>query len=118
MSTGYMFAVIENDKPRFVRLEMQTPNGINWNYKTVLESVAWVSGRRVADKQVVKLEKGRHPLMIQFTMGKTDSWGKIWLAPRFVDVSESIEKKRAEAVAIAKWWPEYKVSMKDLFVLK
>ncbi len=57
------------------------------------------------------------PLSIQVATGTCESWGKIWMAPRFTDVTERVaERQRDYERALARW-PEYQAQLARLFVL-
>jgi hypothetical protein len=116
--TTYFCSVVDNDKPRYVRFRLLTPDGKSWNYKARLDSRAWLSGREIDEKGICRLDTGLHTLMIQLSVGTVESWGKIWIAPRFTDVSEEYEKKMATYQKVSAGWPEYQESLKQLLVLK
>jgi outer membrane protein assembly factor BamB len=117
-TTSYFFTVIENDGPRFVRFEPLTPDGICWNYKSRLETAAFLGGKKLGKDEVLELEKGCYALMLQSTLGECETWGHIWMGPRLVDVSAHFSRKLARSAKRQASWPAYLASQKGLFVLR
>jgi hypothetical protein len=115
--TLHLFTVLENDAERCVEFRLLSPGGIMWNTAARLDALVWFAGRSIRDGTVCKLAKGRYPLAIQVATGTCESWGKIWMAPRFVDVTERVaERQRDYERAVARW-PEYQAQLPRLFVL-
>lgn len=112
-TTEYFFTVLEFDSPRCVQFRLLTPGGNTWHPKSRLEALAWLAGTPIEDGTMVRVAKGRYPLMLQVAVGTCESRGVIWMAPRFADVTgRVVEYERAVAR-----WPAYRASLKELFVL-
>ena len=116
-ATEYFFTVLEFDSPRCVQFRLLTPGGNIWNPKSRLEALAWLAGTPIEDGTMVKVAKGRYPLMLQVAVGTCESWGVIWMAPRFADVTGRIVDREAEYERAVARWPVYQASLKELFVL-
>jgi outer membrane protein assembly factor BamB len=116
--TSALFAtMVENDAPRYARVKLLTPDGISWNYKQRLDTLTWFAGQPVDEKAVYKLERGAYPLLIQATIGTTEGWGRIWMAPRLVDVTPETERKLNDYVRRSAGWPAYQAGLAQPFVL-
>ena len=116
-TSGYFSTVIEFDKPQHVRFSDLTPLGILWNPRARLDMAAHFAGTQIDAGEIVKVDKGRYPLMLQVVMGECESWGKIWFAPRFHNVDDEVDLKRKEFERRMRDWPAYQESLKKLFVL-
>ena len=116
-STGYFGTVVEFDKPQHVRFSDLTPLGILWNPKSRLDMATYFSGTKIEPGEIIKVDKGRYPLTIQVAMGKCESWGKIWFAPRFDNVDDEVDRKQKDFERRMRDWPAYRESLKQLFVL-
>jgi hypothetical protein len=125
---------IDNDRPRQVRFRLRTPKD-RWNFQYKLDAAAWLGGRaiRIQDEtnwqrwgpmppidnpEILALDPGRYPLMIQVGIGKTEGWGKIWMAPRFVDVTEERRREQAAYEKARADWAAYLAKSQELFVLE
>jgi hypothetical protein len=76
-----------------------------------------MSGRPIDDGTVVSVKKGRYPLMTQVAVGSCESWGVIWIAPRFRDVTGRFaDRQDAYELAMADW-PAYVAARDNPFVL-
>ena len=113
-STGYYFTVLDNDRPRYVSLALLLPGANPWRAR--LDTAIWLGGHPVAEKQVIRLGPGRWPLMIQAVMGECESWGRIFMLPRFLDVTARAEKQLKTHAAAAAEWRAYQAEPKS-FVL-
>ncbi len=103
-TTACLFSVIEFDAERVVEFRLPTPGGVMWNPTSRLETRAWLAGRPLPDGAMLRVARGRYPLMLQVGVGDCDTWGKIWMAPRFTDVTEAAaEAERRYANALADW---------------
>jgi hypothetical protein len=101
-TTGCYFTVLANDKPRYVTLKLLLPGAGTW--KARLDTAIWLGGTPIAERQVIHLAPGRWPLMIQASMGQCEPWGKIFMLPRFLDVTAAATKSVAEhRAALARW---------------
>lgn len=117
-TTAYLFTIVDNDRPRYARFVLLTPDGLGWNYKARLEAAVWLAGQRISEKDVLQLAKGSYPLMIQATLGEVEGWGKVWMGPRFLDVTEEFQAKQATFEKANAGWPAYLDGSKQLFVLR
>jgi outer membrane protein assembly factor BamB len=115
--TAYLFTAVDVDAERALEFRLLTPGGVLWNTKERLEARAWLAGRPVRDGAVFEVSKGRYPLLLQVGVGTCDEWGKIWMAPRFADVTERVAEQRRRHAAAAARWPRYVEELKGLFVL-
>ncbi|MFP4105095.1 MAG: hypothetical protein ACLFVU_03300 [Phycisphaerae bacterium] len=88
-STSYFFTVYRNDKPRWVRVETGYDQARVFLAKTEL-----------TDGDIVKLEKGLYPMMVQAYITETTPWGKHLMKPQLVEMTEAQAK---EEVARLRW---------------
>jgi len=116
-TTSYFFTSVDNDAPRYVQFDPLTPGGDFWNTEQRLLVTAWLSGRRIEHGQVLKLQKGRYPLMLRVAMGECEEGGKIWMGPRLRDVTQCVIQQTAEYERDRAAWPEYERRLGELFVL-
>jgi hypothetical protein len=116
-SSGVFATVIDNDVPRYVQFRLLTPDGIGWNYKQRLEARAWIAGQPLDEKAVYKMEQGRYPLLLQASIGQVEGWGRIWMAPRLVDVTRTTEAKLTDYARCKAGWAAYQASLGERFVL-
>jgi hypothetical protein len=85
-SLFYLYAVIENDRPRWVQPMVNgwwIPQGA---------SVVYLAGQRVREKQPVKLEAGLIPVLVEANMGDFRGNHGLWLAPRMKEMSSEEAK--------------------------
>jgi hypothetical protein len=115
-ANGYFFTVVEADAPRCVRFALQTPAD-QWNMPANLQMRAWLGGTPIEPGELLVLEKGRYPLMVQAALGTFSGDGKVWMAPRFEDETEAYLRKKRACEETSAWWPEYEADSKKLFVL-
>lgn len=112
---GILSTVIDNEAPRYVRVQMLTPDGLAWNYRQRLEWLAWLAGQPVDVRTTYRLQEGHYPLLIQAGIGEVEQWGRIWMAPRLVDVTAEVEKRQAEYARRAAGWPAYQAALQQPF---
>ena len=106
--TTYYHTVISNDRPRYVRFRFLTPGGEDWNDKERLLAVTWLAGRPLNEKPVYRLAPGHYPLLMQVSIGRTrKNGGKIWAAPRFIDVTAEHEQRERDYETRRRQWQEY-----------
>ncbi len=74
-TTGYYYTVIDNDHPRWVRLDLGG-NG-----------AAYLAGTRLTDGECVHLAGGMCPLMVEGSIDWTAPWGRHLLHPRLTEVT-------------------------------
>jgi hypothetical protein len=115
-ANGYFFTVVETDAPRCVRFDLQTPAD-QWNTPDRLKLRAWLAGAPVEPGQLLVLEKGRYPLLVQAALGAFSGDGKVWMAPRFTDETAAYLRQKRDYEETSAWWPEYESGSKKLFVL-
>jgi outer membrane protein assembly factor BamB len=114
-TTAYFFTVVSNDAPRYVRLAVNTPGAKQLPDR--LEWKVWLGGEPMVEGETAKLGTGFYPLMVQVGLGKFDAWGKVWMAPRFEDVTASfaaIVARNEEDLGV---WREHVVAAAKPFVL-
>jgi hypothetical protein len=115
--TQYFYTVFEFGSERDVEFHVLSPGGNIWNPKARLEARTWLSGQPIEDGAAIRVRKGRYPLMMQVAVGECESWGTIWMAPRFQDVSARFaDQRRAYERAVADW-PDYLATRNKLFIL-
>jgi len=118
-TTIYLYAVINNDKPRFVELRDLTPGDDHWNKKEQMQNRFWLGGKEIKVQDVVEIEKGRIPFLIQVSVGTCDtSGGKIWMAPRLIDKTDKYGGEKQKYLAARKVWDAYAAAKDKPFVLK
>ena len=115
-STAYFFTVIEIDEPRYLRLKFLSPFD-RWNPPERLQVQAWLAGKGLAVDKLIAVDKGRYPLMVQVSMGRCEHSGRIWMAPRFLDVTSNYLRQKRTYDEASAWWPEYQAGLDSLFVL-
>jgi outer membrane protein assembly factor BamB len=104
-TTGLYVTGIENDRERWVRFATLLKDSTHWRER--FDFRAWLSGRPIDETTVFKLDKGRHVLLIQAGMGECEEWGKIFMYPRLIDVSDETEKRFARHKAEQVQWQRY-----------
>ena len=118
-STVYLYTVIDNDKPRFVELNVLSPGGVQWNKKEQIQTRIWLNGVAAKDRDVVAIAEGKIPIMIQVSVGTcSSSGGKIWMAPRLVDRTDKYAGEKKNFEAASKVWEAYAAAKDKPFVLK
>ncbi len=85
---SYYYTVLRNDKPRWVRLGLGQ-RGVE----------AWLGGKRMLEGHVAKLEPGLYPWVVSGPIGDMKPWGKTWMEPRLVELSETEAAEAREAIA-------------------
>ncbi len=85
---SYYYTVLRNDRPRWVRLELGN-RGVE----------AWLGGRRMLEGHVARLEPGLYPWLITGPIGDMKPWGKTFVEPRLVDLSEAEAAEAKKRVA-------------------
>ena len=118
-STAYLYTVISNDSPRQVNFMMLTPAGWGWNFPSRVSGRAWLAGKPIDEKSCLVLDRGVYPLMLQISMGELEKPGRIWMAPRLIDVSETYAEDRAryEREMAEQWPPAYVAAISMPFIL-
>jgi outer membrane protein assembly factor BamB len=111
----FFHTVIDVDSPRYVQFELFVWKAEQWPNAAEAALAAWVSGTPIKSGQVALLQKGKHPLMLQAAMGKA---GKVYIAPRFVDLTASFEALKARAAKQKAIWEAYQKSGGEPLVLK
>jgi hypothetical protein len=114
-STAYFFTVVENDVPRYVRLAINTPGPKQQAAR--FECKVWFGGEPMTEGEVAKIGKGFYPLMLQVAMGRADAWGRIWMAPRFEDLTEQFSAMTARSEEDMATWKAHVASANHPFVL-
>jgi outer membrane protein assembly factor BamB len=103
------YAVIENDQDRFVVFEPGNA-GVGWK--------AWLSGKSLADKDVVYLKQGRHLLSLALVMRRpTQEWAVLSLSPRLVDADAQTKSALDAYGANSAFWEQYSRTRDAIFVL-
>lgn len=74
-STSYFYTVIENDRPRWVRLATD-----------YAPATAYLAGRRMQPGDFAMIEKGRYPFLIKAPLGETKPWGRHLMRPHLTEV--------------------------------
>lgn len=101
-STSLFYTVIRNDTDRFARLELGHGG-----------AVAYIGGSRVSSGEVVRLGKGLYPVLVVVEIGDTTPWGRIFMRPRFVELTEDqarsavADASAAYDAALADWSDEH-----------
>ena len=83
-TAGYYYTVIDNDRPRWVRLH----TGFG-------DAAAYLSGVRLADGDCVRIERGLHPLLVEARTDWTVPWGRQFMCPRLAELPEDQAKALA-----------------------
>ena len=117
-SSLYYYTVFDNEKARDVEFKLFSPRGEQWNTPALIKATVLVGGREVKENEIVYLQKGMIPVMVQVGKGAMTGGGKIWFAPRFIDRSSQFARKREEFVRASKVWADYQQQKDELFTLK
>ena len=94
-STSYYFLALRNPEPGWYRYKADTAAGGE-------ASVLYLAGQRFRHNDVMHLEQGLYPMMIEISVGSTEPWGRILMQPRFKAVSED-EAESHKAIAEAEY---------------
>lgn len=100
-STSVFLTVINNDADRFARMQLDHGG-----------AVAYIGGARVASGEIVRLRKGLYPLLVVAEIGDTTPWGRIFMRPRLIELTEEQaraamdEAETAYRFALADWQDE------------
>jgi outer membrane protein assembly factor BamB len=108
-SVTLAYTVIENDQDRFVVFESRNAG---------VDCKAWLSGKSVADKDVVCLKKGRHLLSLALVMRRpVQEWATLTLSPRLVDADAQTKAALDAYTANSAFWEHYSRTREATFVL-
>lgn len=107
-TTGLYVTTLENEKARWVRLELLTPG--RSHFRSQLDFAVFLSGKKIEENTPIRLPAGRHPLFIQATIGQCETWGKIWMHPRLIDVTDETEKRMAQYQKNQENWRQYQAN--------
>ena len=105
-TTSYYYAVVKNSKDRLVEFVTGASGGTRLRF--------WISGKEFRDKDYLQLSAGLHPIMVRAHITETSSWGKLWMEPRFVEVTmknaqDDLSKRLEEyELATAEWKEDHK----------
>jgi hypothetical protein len=110
------FTSIEVDGPRYVRFALKSPDD-PCNAPEKNHARMWLTGQPLEEGNLVALDKGIHPLMLQVSMGECGGDGKTWIAPRFTDETAAYRKARQSNDETSAWRPEYAAERERPFVL-
>lgn len=116
-STVYFYTVLDNDAPRIVEARFLSPGGGTWNTPDRVVAAMWVGATRVEEGGVLRMPKGKVPVLFQVSLGSVPSPGKIWLAPRFIDRTDELGEKVERHERAAKTWAAYQKRRDELFTL-
>jgi len=116
--TLYFYTVINNKKDRYVELRILTPGGERWNGPEIFGARYFMNGPEVKPNDIVKMEKGLMPILIQVQFTTCNSGGKIWMAPRLTDHSIKYEGEVEEFETAKKVWDAYQKAEGERFVLE
>jgi hypothetical protein len=87
-TTGYFFTVLRNEAERWVRFDTDH-YGVE----------GYLAGTRIAPGETVRLKPGIYPLLIPTPVGNINPWGKVFMRPRFTELTDAEAK---EAIAAAR----------------
>jgi len=104
-TTGLYMTAIENDKDRWVKLALLTPG--RSHFRSQLDFAVFLSGKPIEENVPIRLPAGRHVLFIQAAIGECETWGKIWMCPRLIDITDTTEKVMANYRANQEAWRTY-----------
>jgi len=82
-TTNFFYTVIDNDRPRWVRV------GTEWD-----PAVVYLAGVELRHGSVVHLEKGLYPVMVVAAIGETQPWGRIFMEPRLIELPPELAQRR------------------------
>lgn len=89
-TTSYWYTVLENEAAGWYRYESDTRAGGK-------DARAWLAGTALGHGDLVRLEKGLYPLMLEVSLGSTTPWGRILAQPRFTRIDTESERAEREA---------------------
>jgi outer membrane protein assembly factor BamB len=115
---AYLFTVLDNDQPRYAELILLTPKGEQWNTKERLDYKVWIGSVAVKEGDVVRLEKGKIPILIQAAIGTLTASGKVWFAPRWVDRTSVYAGQQERFDKANAAWQAYLKGKDQLLILK
>jgi outer membrane protein assembly factor BamB len=104
-TTGLYVTALDNDRDRWVRLATMLPGGSHWRAR--MDYVGFLSGQKLDESTPIRLARGKHVLLLQIAMGECESWGKIFIHPRLIDITQETEKKLARHRADLDTWHRY-----------
>jgi hypothetical protein len=104
-TTGYYATAIENDQERWVRFATLFAGSSHWRAR--FDYRAWLNGQPLDETTVYRLPKGKHVILMQAGMGECESWGVIYMHPRFIDVTGEMEQRLAKTRAQQEAWQRY-----------
>ncbi len=101
LTTSYLYAVIENDRPGCYRVDIG-----DWK---LLDAAVDIAGHRCRDGDIVRLERGRYPVLGSARMAHVNTWTRIGYHVRLHVVTEDeagswLRARRARWEADAEDW--------------
>ena len=81
-STTYFYTVLKNDKPRWVRYRADHGG-----------ARAYLAGVHIREDTCLQLQPGSYPLLVAVRIGETNPWGRIFLRPRFEEITDAAAKQ-------------------------
>jgi hypothetical protein len=81
---GYFYTVIENDQPRVVRAVVNAPGAFFGPPRPTFGVALWLAGQRVRDGDLLRLEEGLYPLMVEVPLNEG-----LVAAPKLFDYSDA-----------------------------
>lgn len=98
-STNYFYAVVRNDRSRWMRFEPGM-------HRT---AVVYLNGTRLAQGDVAHMEKGLYPMLVEVYIDQINPWGRQLMRPRLVEISaeeaqQLIQRRRAEQARDRAHW--------------
>lgn len=116
-SSGTLFCVIRNDRSRRVAFRFTLDPANRQPSQDGLDGKAWLGGVPIDGDIAVRLEPGLYPLVVQFAIGWTQPWGKIYALPRLVEVDESLlltdERRQARQRQLKAIAPHVRRALRD-----
>lgn len=108
-STTFFFAVLRNDKPRWVRFEP----GLHRS------AVVYLNGVRLAHDEVVHIKPGLYPMLVQVYIDQINPWGRQLMRPRLVEITadeakQLIAERRAQHERTVAAWQRRKNEWEEL----
>jgi len=105
-ATVLLFTVVTNTTLCYARFHLLTPGGETWHPVERLEAAAWLAGARLSEADIVRLEPGHYPLLVQAGTGPCPD-GKIWFAPRLEKLPDAFAATVARHADDVRAWEEY-----------
>jgi hypothetical protein len=90
-SDVYCFTVIDNDADRWVGFDAGFSDSIR-------NPRVYCSGTELRSGDVLRLGRGRHPLLVVAPIAETNPWGKIYAAPIFTAIDDATAATRLRPV--------------------